>query len=1457
MLRAKILVPFVLLATLLLLVKLTHAQHGDARKQLQFIPLEKVISLEVPRNVSTLEAERIAQSWVAAMPAQDPNLAAALVELLKDAPDAVVEEIANRVTKDNMLARALDAPGAASAQDRVRHSQVINLHKLRDVIPLDYDKQLRSAVRSTTGASENVVALMAYAPSFRSLPRSVVEEMLRAMEKTDLSDDARRELVSVLATHQQDLRPFASQLKTWRESTASDAAAIQRRNLALSVLIELNEDTAEPVFSSALESQDLAAMRTAVRALNRDGAPWSPKLAILVANQFRNAGSLEDWTAAYNALARRDPNGLVLEYEKVRVADIANAWRPEIAAEWVARAPPSATKQVASLPLDMKFANATDTDACAKLQFQLAVLGAQATAGKPTLSEFWNRITSRQHKCDKNIGNSIDAYLAKAGKVESSEAILGGYAKKGLGQLVGWHHGSAALSGTLMAAAATSIISGGPASARDFILAFVAPKPGALAQASYWQKPLPTDAAVLGWHFRVLQADRSAPDGAYKAAADFTTSTSPQAVARAQALLAIASGGRLARYQSVFEDALMSDDKTVAEVAAKLWANEILSGALDANALKEPSGQLLTDYLTRQDVSQETRTLFLSSLAKLRPGVAAFFSSSAKWVERPSGNCFVLAAVRNPPLSVAREILTAAESQSGSADELRACVALLYDSSAPVALLARNWATLQASDRSKALSALRTLWETPEFTEASSKLKKQIGGVVASAASTEPYSPAAKSSLEWWSDALKIANLPQATQVRTEYQKRWIALLVMAVPLAVALHLALWGVLLFFYPKSKRLQAIVFWNPLVRKALGLGYMDAVMLYVPFARKRLFSPFKASFLNDLVTESAQALDTKAYFTESLVRHKAAGVGIAVRTDTNAIPIVHALKNHRGRVLLQGKSGLGKSSFLRNWLLQRARVGDETIVYLRADQCKKGVEPVIQGRMHDLGSDQKLLRSVIYSGRIFVYIDGYNEVDLSTQEEITSFLASYPDGNILVTSQIPLRGLSSIETFELLPLDRSQIAQFLLSRDEVLSADAPVRGEKFREVSRAFLDDTWARPSSEDEAKAMEEILANPMDLTSVALLLSRGGVPDLFALEQQQFDSVVQRMAAQSVFRTLGFSKVLLEQRLKDQEDLSLLPFKPEVAELIYAKLANVRTFTDSSGKASVQEVRFRHDRIRDFFTHFALLALPAAEQAAYATDTRLSGVFPYLAKSMPIQAAEDLRERLLSIAAEVEDHRVADSFVKEYSWRQRLSATDPDWMLSFDLAAAKEADMHLSEVHHRRAELASRALAYQQQISRCRQFTRLLTETDPVAIVRLAKDTLVALGAVESPTPAAVGPVLSTPGGKGFVLVALAQAEGVRNFHFELLLARLQGIQGNVLAVVNWEANQPPDMRSPPAWQSELERCRSRLAVVTSYTLYEAYRAQVDESRDAKIWEQLVPRWAHAERQADVTEEAS
>jgi len=85
----------------------------------------------------------------------------------------------------------------------------------------------------------------------------------------------------------------------------------------------------------------------------------------------------------------------------------------------------------------------------------------------------------------------------------------------------------------------------------------------------------------------------------------------------------------------------------------------------------------------------------------------------------------------------------------------------------------------------------------------------------------------------------------------------------------------------------------------------------------------------------------------------------------------------------------------------------------------------------------------------------------------------------------------------------PLRTEQIREFLVSREPLIPAEAPVLGAAYVEACDRYLAQTLSGESIE-ELTAAQHILSNPMDLTVVASMLVAGKHPDLFRLQEQQY-----------------------------------------------------------------------------------------------------------------------------------------------------------------------------------------------------------------------------------------------------------------------------------------------------------------------------------------------------------------
>ncbi|MBD2564202.1 HEAT repeat domain-containing protein [Nostoc linckia FACHB-391] len=453
----------------------------------------------------------------------------------------------------------------------------------------------------------------------------------------------------------------------------------------------------------------------------------------------------------------------------------------------------------------------------------------------------------------------------------------------------------------------------------------------------------------------------------------------------------------------------------------------------------------------------------------------------------------------------------------------------------------------------------------------------------------------------------------------------------------ILIHAAFWLALIFAYPKFPQVQAIFFWNPWVRRILGIGYVGLILTWVPFFREKLFEPFKPSLLADAGLDN---FNPEAYFPNSKV--KVPGVD-------EPVPITQVLPNIKGQVILEGDSGLGKSMYLRYLVKTSGRL----VVYLPAQKCDKGVIEAIQAKLHGQAQDADFLKNLIYSGALDICIDGLNEVSADTRAKICQFAESYFRGNIIMTTQ-PLEWTppSTAKIYKLLPLEEPQIQQFLISRQPRLPKNAKVQGTDYEQATASFLTKALTNQQSPQELSAIEKVLSNPMDLTVVALMLSQGEYPDLFHLQQHQY----QLMAAEYLqewnqeFPLKKFSDAVYQMRLKDEQALPADEFYQLLQSLEDDKYKMVvsRQWQDEKGEAK-REWYFRHDKIMDFFLVQNFLG--ESEEAKnrlidHMNDPRFRGVYFLLATLLPLDAAKELKEKLVQYAADTKDHTVSDTFVQ-------------------------------------------------------------------------------------------------------------------------------------------------------------------------------------------------------------------
>jgi HEAT repeat protein len=461
----------------------------------------------------------------------------------------------------------------------------------------------------------------------------------------------------------------------------------------------------------------------------------------------------------------------------------------------------------------------------------------------------------------------------------------------------------------------------------------------------------------------------------------------------------------------------------------------------------------------------------------------------------------------------------------------------------------------------------------------------------------------------------------------------------------ILIHITFWLALIFAYPKFPQVQAIFFWNPWVRRIFGLGYVGLLLTWVPFFRRKLFEPFKPSLLADARLDN---FNPQAYFQESQVKVSSAEEPQAL---TQSLPSI------KGQIVLEGDSGLGKSMFLRHLVQTSQRI----VVYLPAHKCDKGVIEAIQAKLHGHAQDADFLKNLIYSGGLDICIDGLNGVTADTRAKICQFVESYFRSNIIITTQ-PLEWTppSTAKIYKLQPLEQAQIQQFLISRQLRLPKDAKIQGNEYEQACADYLTQALNKEQSAEELATVQRILSNPMDLTVVALMLSQGEYPDLFHLQQQQYDLMAKeyRYERNQEFPLKKFSQAVYEMRLKDEQALPADEFYQVLESLEDEKYKMVvsRQWDDEEGKAK-KEWYFRHDKIMEFFLVQNFLGKNEGDEERlmdHIGDSRFRGVYFLLAILLPLDAAKELREILIQYAADKKDHTVSDTVVQLL--RSRASA---------------------------------------------------------------------------------------------------------------------------------------------------------------------------------------------------------
>lgn len=366
----------------------------------------------------------------------------------------------------------------------------------------------------------------------------------------------------------------------------------------------------------------------------------------------------------------------------------------------------------------------------------------------------------------------------------------------------------------------------------------------------------------------------------------------------------------------------------------------------------------------------------------------------------------------------------------------------------------------------------------------------------------------------------------------------------------------------------------------------------------------------------------------------------------------LSVSEALLPLRGRVILQGESGLGKTMFLRNLVVLSPRL----VAYLPANKCIRGIIPAIQQKIQITTTDPLFLTQLIHAGSIDILVDGLNEVSASTCAQLTAEIERDFKGNLLLTTQ-PMEWAppALAKIYQLKPLTKKQIQTFLLSRYPYLDQLDLLPESAYQKNCEAYLEKTFDSKLDKTSLRTNLLILSNPMELVLVAQLIARGENPSILDLQEQQYELMAEYYKYTNLgnnFPLAKFSKEVYQMRINDQPEIPAEAFQKEILALQHWKMAVSRQTFNESKEKPVKQWYFRHDKIMDFFLVQEFLANQALCEK-HLDDPRFRGVYFLLASKLDYEDAMKLREQIIQHAVDTKDHTLSDNFIQLIRGRRK------------------------------------------------------------------------------------------------------------------------------------------------------------------------------------------------------------
>ncbi|MDI3561744.1 hypothetical protein [Bradyrhizobium sp. Arg816] len=832
-----------------------------------------------------------------------------------------------------------------------------------------------------------------------------------------------------------------------------------------------------------------------------------------------------------------------------------------------------------------------------------------------------------------------------------------------------------------------------------------------------------------------------------------------------------------------------------------------------------------------------------------------------------SACAYAVSLPRSPGIPVGLALFGGTEKTRPDPANTAACV-LLLDPNTPASKHLRDLLVGRQSesrdDRYAHFVYLDALWSRSSDLDASAfpntvaNLRKSLVSSAANLLDAVPlFSFAGVDAISAW--AARAEPLGLSAQFSRHYWTRWAITRIPGIASALVVWLAAL-VALVLMSRSANIRAFLLFHPFGRQLGLFGQVNTFIFAAPYLRRLFFRPYRSTMLGVLGQQDVSDYDEKAYFVGSgATPIQRGGIAAQIREldrqtvsqdSSPSASVVVALRAWKGRVVLVGPSGRGKTMFLRHHILWAGGIR-EPAIFATASSLRGDLRKAMLGRLSGAITDEGFLDSLVASGKLDVYIDGLNEVDAEARSAITDYVTARPGANIFLTTQPLERYPGDAALFFLLPLTRTQVVEFLLTRGSNLPEGAKIRGDSFVAQAKAFVAERLAEADAQaatpedstgvERARALIDRLSNPMDLQTVAELLALGQRPDIWGLQKQRHRLVEKRYQDRTNgerFPLNAFSRSVYEARRDARTEVDEVRF-PRIAEILLEEKQIQRYVSNDSSFKSDGYI-FRHDKIRDFYTYKAFVVDPTL-RVTHADDDKFSGVYDLLTVELPANEAIALREFLLESALDRSDHRLSDRYLEGMRARRFLESKDPDWLPQYDRPDVAAENVTISRNETLRAGLLDETARAVARLDAGRSGTRVLSSALSDALLEAAVALLQEAGFSRGELIAGQRTLIYHSDWSSFGLLTIATPTSLTLSLIHATKANLDALPIDsepTLLLINAEADLPPSDRSSQAIElARSEITRPNVVIFTALDLLTRVRQGFpDDGPLANTW---------------------